>query len=87
MGCNCKQVEKLQKTQLFATKNERIGVLNRLNAMGINFFNKLIVVLLFVILTPIVIIVLIFSFLFKGDLILPLPKFMAKHLEKMKEDE
>ena len=87
MGCNCKQVEKLQKTQLFATKNEKIGVLNRLNTMGINFFNKLIVLLLFVILTPIVIVVLILSYLFKGRLMLPLPKFMAKHLEKMKEDE
>ena len=87
MGCNCKQVEKLQKTQLFATKNEKIGVLNRLNTMGINFFNKLIVVLLFVILTPIVIVVLILNYLFKDRLILPLPKFMAKHLEKMKEDE
>lgn len=87
MGCNCKQVEKLQKTQLFATKNEKIGVLNRLNVIGINFLNKSILILLFVILTPIIIIVLIFKLLFEGRMVLPLPKFMAKHLEKMKEDE
>lgn len=87
MGCNCKNVEKLNKTQLFSVKNEKIGVWNRINAFSINFINKFIIVALFIILTPIVILVLIFKFLFKGKLTFPMPKFMTKYLKKIKENE
>ena len=73
MGCNCKSVEKLKKTQLFSTKNERIGVWGRINAMSLNFINKFIILSLLIILTPIVIIVLIVNFLFGNVLMLPLP--------------
>jgi hypothetical protein len=87
MGCNCKSVEKLKKTQLFSTKNERIGVWGRINAMSLNFINKFIILSLLIILTPIVIIVLIINFLFGNGLMLPLPKFMSKYLKKIKENE
>ena len=87
MGCNCKSVEKLKKTQLFSTKNERIGVWGRINAMSINFLNKFIILSLLIILTPIIIIVLIINFLFGIGLMLPLPKFMSKYHKKIKENE
>ena len=87
MGCNCKSVDKLKKTQLFATKNEKVGVWNRLNNISINFLNKFIILSLLIILTPIVVIVLLFNFLFGNGLMFPLPKFMSKYLKKMKENE
>ena len=87
MGCNCKNVEKLKKVNLFTVKNNKIGIFNRLNAILINSLNKTIVVLLFIFLTPIVILALIFNYLFKGTLMLVLPKFMAKYLKKIKKDE
>lgn len=87
MGCNCKNVDKLKKTQLFAVKNDKIGVMNRINAFSLNFINKFIIVLLLILLTPIVIMVLVFSFLFKGKLNFPLPKFMTKYLKRFKENE
>jgi hypothetical protein len=87
MGCNCKNVEKLEKVNLFTVKNNKIGIFNRLNAILINSLNKTIVVLLFILLTPIVILALIFNYLFKGTLMLVLPKFMAKYLKKIKKDE
>ena len=87
MGCNCKNVEKLEKVNLFTVKNNKLGVLNRLNAILINSLNKTIVVLLFILLTPIVILALIFNYLLKGTLMLVLPKFMAKYLKKIKRDE
>lgn len=87
MGCNCKNVEKLNKTQLFAVKNEKIGVWNRFNAFSLNFINKFIIVALLIILTPIVIMVLILRFLFRGKLTFPIPKFMTKYLKKIKENE
>ena len=87
MGCNCKNVEKLEKVNLFTVKNNKLGVFNRLNAILINSLNKTIVVLLFIFLTPIVILALIFNYLFKGTLMLVLPKFMAKYLKKIKRDE
>lgn len=87
MGCNCKSVEKLNKMQLITAKSERYGVWNRLNNIFINLFNKSIIVVLMIILTPIVIFALIFNYLFRGSLMLILPKFMAKYLKKIKEDE
>lgn len=87
MGCNCKNVEKLKKAQLFATNNERIGVWNRINAMSINFINKSIIVILLIVLTPIVIMVLLFNFLFKGSLTFPIPKSMTKFLKRLNKNE
>ena len=87
MGCNCKNVDKLKKTQLFAVKNDKIGVLNRINAFSLTFINKFIIIALLIILTPIVIAVLIFRFLFKGKMTFPIPKFMTKYLKKIKENE
>ena len=87
MGCNCKNVDKLKKTQLFAVKNDKIGVLNRINAFSLTFINKFIIIALLIILTPIVIAVLIFIFLFKGKMTFPIPKFMTKYLKKIKENE
>ena len=87
MGCNCKNVEKLKKTQLFATKNDRIGVWNRINNIFINFLNKFVILLLLLILTPMVIIVLIVNFLFGNGLMFPLPKRFSKFLKRIKENE
>ena len=87
MGCNCKNVEKLKKTQLFPIKNKKIGILNRINAFSLNFINKFIIIALLILLTPIVIIVLVFRFLFKGKMTFPIPKFMTKYLKKIKENE
>ena len=87
MGCNCKNIEKLKKAQLIATKNEKIGVWNRINHIFINSINKSFVVLLLIFLTPIIISVLLFKVLIGKRLILPLPKFMAKHIKKLNENE
>lgn len=87
MGCNCKNVEKLNKYQPFLAKNEKKGVMNRINNFSINVLNKAIIILLFIILTPIVIIALIFNYLFKDKLTLILPKFMGKYLKRIKENE
>lgn len=87
MGCNCKNVDKLKKAQLFPVKNGKVGVWNRINAFSLNFINKFIVILLLILLTPIVIMVLIISLLFKGKMTFPIPKFMTKYLKKIKENE
>ena len=87
MSCNCKNIEKLKKTQIFATKNDKIGVINRLNSIFFTFLIKSFILALLVILTPIVILVLIFTFLFNGKLVFPLPKKFSKFLKRLKENE
>ena len=73
MGCACKNSERLNKVLPFVAKTEKKGILGRLNSFSINFINKLIVILMFIILTPIVIVVLIFSYIFKDKLTMILP--------------
>ena len=71
----------------FQKDYEKKGVLNAINGFSINVLNKAFVILLFIIITPIVIITLIFNFLIKNKLILPLPKFIAKLLKEKRQDE
>ena len=86
MGCNCKNVEKLEKALSLKKDYEKKGVWNLINGFSINVFNKTIIILLFIVLTPIVIIGLILNYLIKDRLILPLPKIMNK-LFKFSQDE
>lgn len=87
MGCSCKNAEKLNKVLPFQAKQERKGIIGALNRFSISFVNKVIVVVFFIILTPIVIMILTFNFLLRNKLMVTLPKFMGKFLKKVNEDE
>ena len=87
MGCNCKNVEKLEKVLPFKNDYERKGIWKVINGFSINVLNKAFTILLFIIMTPIVIITLILSYLIKYKLILHLPKFIAKLLKEKRQDE
>lgn len=87
MGCNCKHAEDLKKIKPFNLQQEKKGKLFIINEFLINVINKLIMTILLLVLTPIVIVMLLFNYLFKDKLTLILPNFMGKYLQKQKEED
>lgn len=87
MACDCKRVEKLQN--MIPNANEyrpnKQGIWGFVQYAWILFLNILMkcgVLLLFVIVTPIIIIMLSYNFIFKGKTTLFLPKNISKHMIK-----
>lgn len=84
MSCNCKTARKI-RNKLSPNEKGKTHLMGKLNEWFINLLNKLIVILLFIIITPIVILCLIFNFIFEGKLIFRIPKWMKKyfiHIDK-----
>lgn len=89
MGCNCKNIRKMDNI-LNINNNSSIqdkkSIVDIVNGISINVINKIIVVLLMIILVPIVIVYLIFSYLFGGNLMIKIPKFLKKLIDKTKDN-
>ena len=96
MGCNCKSVNKVEKFI------KDINGIKTVEKKGIEYWkdilltnlekmlNGILVILLLIVICPIICLVLILSFIFKGRFVIPLPPFMFKILKKadkkIKED-
>jgi hypothetical protein len=90
MGCNCKNVQKVENKLINANhvQNTKKGVMNILNKFTVllkQILIKLGVVLLLFILTPIVIIVISYTFLFKDSAYFPINSDFVKKLSKLDE--
>ena len=77
MGCNCKNVKKLENKLINDNGNikEKNGVLRIFNKVSLVFkqvLMKLFIILLFIVLTPIVMFVLIITFIFKNQAYFPM---------------
>ena len=88
MGCNCKNIKKIEQKMLNNNNNSQdkkgFGwVWNMISLSIQNILIKLLVVLLFIVMTPMVIIVLIVTFLFKGRPFIPLNKKLLKVFTKL----
>lgn len=85
MACACKTAKQIQqKNKLYL--NEKKGFKYFINIFLDGFLqiiSKIFVCLLFAILTPLIILFLIFSFLFKGNLRIVLPKRLIKVLKRI----
>ena len=88
MGCNCKNINKVDK---FIKETNGIKPIQK---KGISYwkevffeniekvFNGLLVICLLLIICPLICLLLILSFIFKGRFIIPLPPFIFKILKK-----
>ena len=84
MGCNCKNVKKLDKMlNINEVKYEKKGAWEAISDISINLLNKVFVVTLMIILIPIVMIYFIFSFVFGNKMVVKLPKIFSKMKSKM----
>ena len=64
MGCNCKNIKKIDKILVANNaKYEKKGILGLISNFSINIFNKIFVILLMILLIPIVIIYFIIMYL------------------------
>lgn len=85
MACDCKRVEKIQNLVSNANGSNYpqkgfMGALSKFWNIIVNIFAKIFILFLFVVITPIVILILCFNFIFKGKATLILPKKLSKHL-------
>ena len=85
MGCNCKNVKKLENKLINDNGNikEKNGVLRIFNKVSLVFkqvLMKLFIILLFIVLTPIVMFVLIITFIFKNQAYFPMNGKIVKSL-------
>lgn len=88
MGCNCKNVKKLENKLINDNGNikEKNGVLRIFNKVSLAFkqvLMKLFIILLFIVLTPIVMLVLIITFIFKNQAFFPINGKIVKSLSKL----
>ena len=88
MGCNSKNIKKLENKLVNDNNNvkEKNGVLRIFNKVALAFkqvLMKLFVVLLFIVLTPIVMIVLIITFILKNQAFFPINGKIVKSLSKL----
>ena len=88
MGCNCKNVKKLENKLINDNGNikEKNGVLRIFDKVTLAFKHvliKLLVILLFIVLTPVVMIVLITTFIFKNQAFFPMNGKIVKSLSKL----
>ena len=84
MSCNCKTAKRIHN-KLTAGEKGKTHLMSKINDWFIGLLNKLIVILLFIIITPIVILCLIFNFIFEGKLIFRIPRWMRRyfiHIDK-----
>lgn len=86
MGCSCKQRNKIIKS---LTNQNTIQNNNSINEMFqmvwgslMDGISRLLIVLLFVMMTPVVIVILGINFLIKGDMNIGIPKSLYKMLEQ-----
>ena len=87
MGCNCKNVKKLDKMlNINEVKYEKKGAWEAISDISINLLNKVFVVTLMVILIPIVMIYFIFSFVFGNKMVVKLTKIFSKMKSKMENE-
>lgn len=93
MACNCKRVEKIQNMLPNANNQhiEKKGLLKliyQIWGMLLNVLIKFAVLILFVVVTPIVILMLSFNFIFKGKATIFLPEKIGRHfIEKDKQSK
>ena len=88
MGCNCKNVKKLENKLINDNGNikEKNGVLRIFNKVSLAFkqvLMKLFIILLFIVLTPIVMFVLIITFIFKNQAYFPMNGKIVKSSSKL----
>ena len=78
MGCNCKQVEKIdKKLNKDSYRHNRKGIRGKLYFLWKSFIkllNSLLLSCLLILLVPVIIIVIIWTLLFKGRGYVPFPK-------------
>ena len=87
MGCNCKNIKKLDKMLVTNdTKYNKKGLLGFISNFSITLFNKIFVISLMILVIPIVIIYFIIMYLFCGSLVFKTPKFIKKIIEKTKDN-
>lgn len=96
MGCNCKNERKIEK--LFNNNNniaaEKRGLMYfvfKILQMFLEIINKLITITLILVLTPIVIVVLLFGYIFNGTLKINIPfkinKLITKYYANQSQDK
>ena len=86
MACACKAARQAD-TMLFGNKlNEKKGVKGFFMKFSINFLNKLITTLLIILLTPIVLLLMLYNFLIGDKLVIRVPKFITKRMNKNKNE-
>lgn len=88
MGCNCKNIKKLENKLINDNGNikKKNGVLRIFDKVTLAFKQlliKLLVILLFIVLTPVVMIVLITTFIFKNQAFFPMNGKIVKSLSKL----
>ena len=87
MGCNCKNIKKLDKMLVTNDiKYNKKGLLGFISNFSITLFNKIFVISLMILVIPIVIIYFIIMYLFGGSLVFKTPKFIKKIIEKTKDN-
>ena len=88
MGFNCKNVQKIENKLANAnnTQNDKKGVWNIFNKFTVliqEILIKIGVVLLVFILTPIVVVVLIYNYIFKNSAYFPINTNIVKNIAKL----
>lgn len=87
MGCNCKNIKKLDKMLVTNDiKYNKKGLLGFISNFSITLFNKIFIISLMILVIPIVIIYFIIMYLFGGSLVFKAPKFIKKIIEKTKDN-
>ena len=90
MGCNCKNVKKLENKLINDNGNikEKNGVLRIFNKVSLAFkqvLMKLFVILLFIVFTPIVMFVLIITFIFKNQAYFPMNGKLISKIQNLQK--
>lgn len=91
MGCNCKNVKKVEMLLPNANNKEKrtLGVYKILDWLGngiLNLLKTLCVMILIAILCPIVFIILIYNLLFRGGMFFEIPSFISKKIHKINKE-
>lgn len=82
MSCACKTANRMLKRDGKYSNSSGNSKTSEIIDYIINVLNKLIICILFVIVTPIVILCLIFNLFFKGKLYFKLPNFILNNVAK-----
>lgn len=86
MGCSCKKMQKIQKDLKEYDGQNDNKLTNYIFDFCLKFLNKVIVILLFIIITPIILLVLLFNFILKGQFALPITRLNKVNVNDLKNE-
>lgn len=86
MGCSCKQMDKIQRDLREYEGQSGQKLTEYIIDFCKNILNRLVVVLLFIIFTPIILLILLITFIFKGKFSFPITRLNKVNINDLKNE-